>query len=220
MNLPADMKTHMTLRELMERISPTAGVSIPTPRQLRLRCEIVDTYEADDCQITVYKSGFATAQVGKHWAVIRVDKCGDYTYRSTTDTVACEEGATPYRFDAEYFLDHPWPIRLLIKADDQITANQNKHERRLLSEHPEIPDDKKWMLGGYCSFEDALLNRMDMEERLGAMTEKQREIFILYYKYGYTQMEIAEMLGIRRASVSDRLIGALKKLRKQSHISQ
>ena len=65
-----------------------------------------------------------------------------------------------------------------------------------------------------------LLNRMDMEERLGAMTEKQREIFILYYKYGYTQMEIAEMLGIRQACVCDRLIGALKKLRKQSHISQ
>ena len=219
MNLTADMKSYMTLRQLMGRISPTAGLSIPTSRRLRLSSEIVDTYEADDCRIIVYKNGFAAARVGKHSAVIRVDECGAYTYRSNGATVACEENATPYCFESDYFLDLPWPIRLTMEADDKIAANRDEDESRLLSRHPEIPDDKKWMLGGYCSFEDSLLNRMEMEEILGSLTEKQREVFILYYKYGYTQREVAQMLGLTHGSVFDRLSGALKKLCKQSHLS-
>ena len=46
---------------------------------------------------------------------------------------------------------------------------------------------------------------------LAAMTDKQREVFLLYYKEGYTQQQIADMLGVDQTSVRDRLDGALKK---------
>lgn len=49
---------------------------------------------------------------------------------------------------------------------------------------------------------------------LESLTEKQREVFLLYYYDGLKQREIAERLGISRDSVNDRLEGALKKVKK------
>lgn len=51
-------------------------------------------------------------------------------------------------------------------------------------------------------------------EMLESMTDKQREVFTLYYYDGLKQREIAESLGISRDSVNDRLEGALKKVKK------
>ena len=47
------------------------------------------------------------------------------------------------------------------------------------------------------------------------LTDKQKEVMILYYREGYTQAEIAEMLGLGRRTVSDRIEAALKKIRKE-----
>ena len=46
---------------------------------------------------------------------------------------------------------------------------------------------------------------------LAAMTDKQREVFVYYHKYNWTQQQIAEVIGISRDSVNDRLEGAYKK---------
>ena len=50
---------------------------------------------------------------------------------------------------------------------------------------------------------------------LDAMTEKQREVFVLYYKEGYTQQEIADMLESSQQNVAktlSRAIDAAKKI--------
>ena len=57
-----------------------------------------------------------------------------------------------------------------------------------------------------------------------ALTQKQMEAMVLYFKYGKTQQEISEIMGISRRVVSQRLFGitrngksiggAVKKLRK------
>jgi RNA polymerase sigma factor (sigma-70 family) len=49
---------------------------------------------------------------------------------------------------------------------------------------------------------------------LAAMTEKQREVFVLYHKYGWTQQQIAEYLGLDQTTVRDRLRYAVKKAKK------
>ena len=46
------------------------------------------------------------------------------------------------------------------------------------------------------------------------MTEKQREAFVMYFRDGMTQEEIASNIGVSRDSVNDRLEGALKKAKK------
>ena len=49
---------------------------------------------------------------------------------------------------------------------------------------------------------------------LKTMTEKQRRVFVLYYRHGYTLEEIGKMEGISKQSVFYRLDGALSRLRK------
>ena len=57
---------------------------------------------------------------------------------------------------------------------------------------------------------DAIIRRENREEMLAAMTDKQREVFIMYYRDGMTQEQIAETIGVTKQSVSARLINALE----------
>ena len=62
--------------------------------------------------------------------------------------------------------------------------------------------------------ETIFIRKETRREMLESMTDKQREVFTLYYYDGLKQREIAERLGISRDSVNDRLEGALKKVKK------
>jgi RNA polymerase sigma factor (sigma-70 family) len=59
--------------------------------------------------------------------------------------------------------------------------------------------------------QDAVERRETREEMLAAMTDKQREVFVMYYRDGVTQDQIAEFLGISKMSVNERLRYALTK---------
>lgn len=52
---------------------------------------------------------------------------------------------------------------------------------------------------------DAFAEKEYMEQLMSCLTEKQREVIVLYYHEGYTQQQIGEILGISRESVADRL---------------
>ena len=52
------------------------------------------------------------------------------------------------------------------------------------------------------------------KEMLAAMTDKQREVFLLYYKEGYTQQQIADMLGCVVSMVNKHLKASLKRIKK------
>ena len=53
-----------------------------------------------------------------------------------------------------------------------------------------------------------------IHEIMASLTQKQREVVILYYLYEYTQEKIGEILSISRDSVNDRLEGAEEKIKK------
>jgi RNA polymerase sigma factor (sigma-70 family) len=57
---------------------------------------------------------------------------------------------------------------------------------------------------------DAIIRRENREEMLAAMTDKQREVFIMYYRDAMTQEQIAATIGVTKQSVSARLINALE----------
>ena len=44
---------------------------------------------------------------------------------------------------------------------------------------------------------------------LESMTDKQREVFVMYFQEGYTQQEIADIIGATQQAVMDRLNRAL-----------
>ena len=62
--------------------------------------------------------------------------------------------------------------------------------------------------------QDAVERRETREEMLADMTDKQREAFIMYFRDGMTQEEIASYIGVSRDSINGRLEGALKKAKK------
>ena len=61
---------------------------------------------------------------------------------------------------------------------------------------------------------DALIRKERDAAMLAAMTDKQREVFLLYYKEGYTQQQIADMLGCVVSMVNKHLKASLKRIKK------
>ena len=104
----------------------------------------------------------------------------------------------------------------MLTAEDQLEENNNKAAHRAITEHPAIAADVKeynrYVHGE--SVEDMVINKIMKEEMLSTLTDKQREVYVLYYDEGYTLQEIGEMLGVTWVSVRNRLEGAIKKIRK------
>ena len=215
---PSSVNDKLTLRELLTMISPTTGVSIPTAKALRESDTPIAIYATNNFSISVYPSGFALAVSYKRTTVVRVDECTDYSYDTLHEALAnCKKSATPSHIGFEVFLDAAWPVRVTMTAEDRLEENNDLAARRAISEHPQVAADvhqyNGWLHGE--SVENQVFGRMMKEEMLERLTDKQKEVMILYYREGYTQAEIAEMLGIGRKTVSDRIEAALKRIRKE-----
>lgn len=209
-------RQYMTLRELREVTGSTKGLEVSTKKQLMAMSEAVEVYISEETPgygIAAYRNGFALAVSNRRYTVVRIDECGDYVYTHPDSTLDAPEYIRPQLIEEVEFLDKPWPIRIMLTVDDQFQENEDSRERKWLSKHPEIPDDKNWMCGGTYSFEDEVIDRIDRERMLEKLTEKQREVFDLYYGQGYTMQEIADRLGLHISSVNNRLECAIKKIR-------
>lgn len=57
------------------------------------------------------------------------------------------------------------------------------------------------------------LDKEAILKALRLLTEKQREVVVLYFWYDLSQQEIADKLRVDKSSVRDRLASALNKLR-------
>lgn len=207
----------MTLRELLTLISPTAGVSLPTAKALRTSNEPIAVYAVPNFSISVYPSGFALAVSYKRTTVVRVDECRDYNYDTLHESlVNCKKSATPSHIGFEVFLDAAWPVRVTMTAEDQLERNNNGAAWSKICLHPFVAADVKEYNRSVHgqSIEDMAFAKMEKEEMLERLTDKQREAYVLYYDEGYTMEEIGGMLGISRDSVKDRLHAAVQKTRK------
>ena len=166
-----------------------------------------------DYRMTVFENGFVLAVSGRRYTVIRADECGEYTYFHPDYTSNDLAYGKPDSIDESVFLDQAWPIGMMLTVDDAFQKNEDNRERRKLSRHPEIPDDRNWMNGGYASFEGSLIARMDLEMVLDELTEKQRMVFQLHQN-GWNQRMIGERLGITQPAVQKHLTAAIKKISK------
>lgn len=214
---PSSFNEKLTLRELLTMISSTAGVSIPTAKALRTSGDPIAIYSTNNFTISVYPSGFALAVSYKRTTVVRVDECTDYSYDTLHEALAnCKKSATPSHIGFEVFLDAAWPVRVAMTAEDRLEENNDLAARRAISEHPQVAADvqqyNRWLHGE--SVENQVFGRMMKEEMLKNLTDKQKEVMVLYYREGYTQAEIAEMLGISTVAVKNRLDGAVQKFRR------
>ena len=214
---PSSFNDKLTLRELLTMISSTAGVSIPTAKALRVSDTPIAVYAVPNFTISVYLSGFALAVSYKRTTVVRVDECTDYSYDTLHEALAnCKKSATPSHIGFEVFLDTAWPVRVTMAAEDQLERNNNGAAWSKICLHPDVAADvKDYNRSAYGqSIEDMAFVKMEKEEMLERLTDKQKEVYVLYYDEGYTQAEIAEVMGVSQKAVGQHIMLANKKIRK------
>ena len=117
----------------------------------------------------------------------------------------------------------PWFMAVMLRGDHQVERNSmdRKGDRRGQNKNisldyvtEEEEEAAEWNPGyRFENPERALIRKEMLREQLGKLTDRQREVFLLYHQCGYTQSEIAEMLGIAQQVVARRLAIANSKIR-------
>lgn len=226
---------YTTLAELIEILgSVVMEEKTPTPKKLR---EEAGEPIAEEERCKVYGNGYAVYDNGSGRTVVWVPACRSYTFYfdklrdSEKDNEISEYLSLP-----EGCLDsQPWPIAITLIGDCRIEAlsMQRKGDRKqnktlirgdkeegeaiegMEKQKDSLEKEYSWRDGQFGESPEAIFIREESHrELLGRMTDKQREVFVLYYKYGFTQQEIAEKLGLARTTVMHRLEGAVKKVKK------
>ena len=215
---------------------------IPTPKKLRENAgkpiafyPVSESASVENVKCTVYSNGFAVYDNGSGRTVIWLPDCTSFTYVFTRPK-SSEDGKIPYKkqISDEMLESLSWFMAVMLIGDHRVENNlmNRKSSRKGAKDYDtddygdkcgeaeeaveeEYRDEFFWNEGRFGENPlDALIRKERDAAILAVMTDKQREVFLLYYKEGYTQQQIADMLGVDQTSVRDRLDGVLKKIKK------
>lgn len=220
-----------TLGELISVLDPvTKTKKTPTSKALREN-DGAPIASAERC--VAYSNGYAVYDNGIGRTVLWVPDCTSFTYsfNKMKSKERNNEMKESIDLPKELLESQPWSIGITLIGEHRIEnlvmrrkSNRKKsrslirgdNEEREAMVQMEEQDDllvKELFLREDQIGEDpeAIYIRKETQRRtLDSMTEKQRQAFILYYKYGYTQQEIADIVMIAQRAVAYRLEGALK----------
>ena len=225
-----EITAQTTLGELIAMLDLGEKPTVPTPKAL---CE-EDTPIADMNDCTLFRNGFAIYKNMTGRTVVWLPYCVSFTYYfnklrdSEKDTLS-----ETYELPEGFLETQPWVIAVTLIGDHRIEANSmnrtgsRKDTVDLASKDNGDKDDSmeeviadpyrrafNWYDGRMGENpQDAVERRETREEMLAAMTDKQREVFVMYYRDGMTQEEIARYFEIDQTTVRDRLKASLKKIR-------
>ena len=220
-----------TLRELLEMIGAVGRAEkTPTARTLREKKhedgtveQIQPLAETADGNCKVYANGYAVYSNNTGTTVLWLADCCSFTYQfdglkdKEKDYISqrCTVGE-------DILGSQPWFIAVMLRGDHQVERNSmdRKGDRRGQNKNisldyvTEEKEAAEWNSGYHFeSPEQALIRKEMLREQLRKLTDRQREVFLLYHQCGYTQQEIAEMLGITQKAVDFRLDAAERKVR-------
>ena len=224
-----------TLGELISILGAVSKAE-KTPTSRKLREEAGEPIAADDC-CKVYANGYAVYDNGSGRTVVWVPACVAFSYHFDPMKESEKGGEIKQSIDLpEGFLEsQPWALALTLIGDHRVEQNSmNRRQGSRKGTKDYDADDngdkdgdaedavEKSYQNEYNWREDRVgedpetiyIRKETRREMLESMTGKQRDVFILYYHYGYKQREIADMLGITQVGVTHHLNGALKKAKK------
>ena len=221
-----------TLREVLKIIGAVdKAEKTPTAKGLRERKnkdgtveQVQPLAETADGDCKVYANGYAVYSNNTGTTVLWLADCCSFTYQfeglkdKEKDYISqrCTVGE-------DILGSQPWFMAVMLRGDHQVERNSmdRKGDRRGQNKNisldyvtEEEEEAAEWNPGyRFESPERALLRKEMLREQLGKLTDRQREVFLLYHQCGYTQQEIAEMLGITQKAVDFRLDAAERKVR-------
>ena len=222
-----------SLRNLIDTIGPVKKAE-KTPTSRKLREEAGEPIITTD-SILIYPCGYAVYENESGRTVMWVPGCTSFTYyfgklKESEQKYQNEKDTLPVGMLEEM----PWEMALTLIGDHRIEANSlNRAGSRsgradFRSQDDGDKDDEleeameRSYRKEYAWREDRIgedpetiyIRKETREEALEAMTDKQREVFRLYYEGGYRQREIAEMMNVAQQTVSRLLDKALNRIRK------
>lgn len=218
-----------TLGELLAMMDLGEKPKTPTPKVL-FETAGEPIAEMNDC--TLFKNGFAIYRNGSGRTVVWLPYCKKFTYHF--DKLCDSEKDTlreTYELPEGYLETQPWVIAVTLIGDHRIESNsmnrtgsrkntvdlasKDKGDKNGAMEEI-IADPYRRAFNWYDGHmgenpQDAVERRETREEMLAAMTDKQKEVFVMYYRDGMTQEQIAETFGISRRTLREHLTCSLKK---------
>ena len=182
----------------------------PGARQLRQGYPRVAMIEiGKNARLEVFNNGYAVYDNGNRRVVLWVPDCGSTTYYfSGLRDNEKEYLSQKEEIGMDVLGDLPWYHALMIAGENRIEYNMDHPKSKGNTsdydlEEAEVVHASHW--AGACRFdtpEEAYLKKEAEEERKKAMTEKQREVYVMYYEEGMTEREIAIKTGKKRVTVN------------------
>ena len=198
-----------TLTELINLVPDTSKSPVPTARSLsESQQTILFVLCQGNSKLTVYENGYFTYRIGNRVTVQSVHNCTqnvDYVYDNGDRSV----------LGMEFFANEPFIIRLTLEGERRLEQNQYVRDGSKLLSYDAISQGEAYMVDPH-DYTNDVYQSLDKEAILKALrllTEKQREVVVLYFWYDLSQQEIADKLRVDKSSVRDRLASALNKLR-------
>ena len=225
-----------TLGELIDLLGPvTRAAKTPTSRKLR---EEAGEPIAESDGILVYSNGYGVYDNGSGRTVVWIPSCVSFTYYFDKMKESEKGGEIKEHIDLpEGFLEsQPWVLALTLVGDHRVEQNSmNRRQGGRKGTKDYNADDNGDKDGDaeeavedsyrneYTWREDQIgedpetiyIRKETRQEALDSMTEKQRQVFILYYYYGYKQQEIADMMNCAISTVNQHLQYAVENARKK-----
>ena len=232
-----------TLGELLKLLNPGEKPhEIPTPKKLRENAgkpiafyPVPESASVENVECTVYSNGFAVYDNGSGRTVIWLPDCTSFTYVFTRPK-SSEDGKIPYKkqISDEMLESLSWFMAVMLIGDHRVENNlmNRKSSRKGAKDYDtddygdkcgeaeeaveeEYRDEFFWNEGRFGENPlDALIRKERDAAILAVMTDKQREVFLLYYKEGYTQQQIADMLGCVVSMSNKHLKASIKRIKK------
>ena len=206
----------------------------PTPKMLR---ETAGAPIATEERCMLYANGYAVYDNGSGRTVVWLPSCTSFTYHfdALKDSEKGGEMKETSELPEGLLESLPWTVAVSLIGDHRVEANMmNRMGSRTGTKDYDSDDngdkdgDKEdamekslrseyfWREGHFGENpEDAYIRKETLQEMLDGMTDNQREVFVLYYKCGYTQPEIAAQLCITKQSVNERLRSALERAKRK-----
>lgn len=231
-NSAAVITANTTLGELLTMFNFADKPKMPTPKAL---------YEeggqpiAEFCDCTLFSNGFAIYQNDTGRTVVWLPYCKSFTYYFNKLRDAEKDTMSEtYELPDGFLEAQPWIIAVALIGDHRIEQNcmNRTGSRKDTTDYDSTDNGDKdgdaeealadpfrrafnWYDGRMGENpQDAVERRETREEMLAKMTEKQREVFIMYYRDCMTQDDISAIIGIAQQNVYKRLRGALNVAKK------
>lgn len=196
----------VTLQDLKWIVKqPEKEEKAPTARHLLEHGKrVVSMENGRDVQLLVFAEGWALYRVGKYTTVFSVHSCSGYCYESHGRQIFV---------DAAFFEEQEWYVRLMLEGEDRLARNRETSRKGRIVSYHAVSEEWFFLASPVLPPLEQLIEKEQILELIGLLTERQRDIVILYFYYGETQWEIARSLGISQPAVSQALMAALRRMR-------